>query len=111
MKIIYEAFDGTQFDDEFKCTDYEWKKEHNASFKDLIFYDIDGKVMLGDKLIENIYNNVMKIEVLSNNAVQLIQDIADYTGFCCYYDIDSIGKWSWNEKEKKFKKNEISLDI
>lgn len=104
MKIIYEAFDGKQFDDEFECTDYEWKKEHNVSLKDLIFYDIDGKVMLGDKLSEDVYSKVMKIEVLSNNAVQAIQDIANYTGFLCYDVIREVGIWEWNNEDEKFKK-------
>ena len=33
MKIIYEAFDGTQFDNEFECEDYEWKLNHEKSLK------------------------------------------------------------------------------
>ena len=104
MKIIYEAFDGTQFDNEFECEDYEWKKNHEESLKDLIFYDRKGKVMLGKKLSEDVYNNVMKIEVLSNNAVKAIQDIADYTGFLCYGTINEVGVWKWNNEDRKFKK-------
>ena len=78
MKIIYEAFDGTQFDNEFDCEYYEWKLNHEESLKDLIFYDKDGKVMTNSKLSEDVYSKVMKIEVLSNYGVQALKDIADY---------------------------------
>ena len=112
MKIIYQAFDGTQFDNEFECEDYEWKKNHEESLKNLIFYDKDGKVMLGNKLSEDIYSKVMKIEALSNNAVQAIKDIANYTGFLCYSAIKEVGIWEWNNEDEKFKKIfKIGIDI
>ena len=104
MKIIYEAFDGTQFDDELKCVNYEWKLNHEKSLKDLIFYDKDGKVMTDSKLSEDVYSKVMKIEVLSDYGVQTLKDIADYAGFCCYDVIDSIGVWTWNKENEKFEK-------
>ena len=104
MKIIYEAFDGTQFDDEFKCEDYEWRKEHNEMLKDLTFYDKDGKI-LEDKLSEETYNKVMIIDVYNINALQAIQDIANYTGFLCYDAINSTGFWTWNEENSEFEKN------
>ena len=104
MKIIYEAFDGTQFDNEFDCEDYEWKLNHKESLKDLIFYDKDEKVMTDSKLSEDVYSKVMKIEVLSNYGVQALKDIADYTGFCCYDVINSTGVWTWSKENEKFEK-------
>ena len=104
MKIIYESFDGKQFDDEFDCQDYEWKLNHEKSLKDLIFYDIDNKIILDNKLSEDVYGKVMKIEVLSDYGVEAIKDIADYTGFCCYYAVDSTGIWTWNKENEKFEK-------
>ena len=108
MRIIYEAFDGTQFNDEFECKDYEWKKDHEKSLCNLIFYDKNGKI-LNNKLSEETYNKVMTINVLTTDAIKTLEDIGDYTGFCSYYDIDSIGEWNWNKKEEKFKKNEINF--
>ena len=104
MKIIYEAFDGTQFDNEFECEDYEWKLNHEESLKDLIFYDKDGKVMTDSKLSEDVYSKVMKIEVLSNYGVQALKDIADYTGFLCYDVVNEVGIWVWNNEDENFKK-------
>ena len=104
MKIIYEAFDGTQFDNEFECTDYEWKLNHKESLKDLIFYDEDEKVMTDSKLSEDVYSKVMKIEVLSDYGVQALKDIADYTGFSCYNVVNEVGIWVWNNEDKNFKK-------
>ena len=104
MKIIYEAFDGTQFDNEFECEDYEWKLNHEESLKDLIFYDKDGKVMTDSKLSEDVYSKVMKIVVLSNYGVQALKDIADYTGFLCYNVVNEVGIWVWNNEDENFKK-------
>ena len=104
MKVIYEAFDGTQFDNEFSCEDYEWKLNHEESLKDLIFYDKDEKVMTDSKLSEDVYSKVMKIEVLSNYGVQALKDIADYTGFLCYDVVNEVGIWVWNNEDKNFKK-------
>ena len=104
MKVIYEAFDGTQFDNEFSCEDYEWKLNHEKFLKDLIFYDKDGKVMTDSKLSEDVYSKVMKIEVLSDDGVQALKDIADYTGFLCYDVIDNIGVWTWNDDNKEFER-------
>ena len=38
MKIIYIADDGTQFDDEYACKDYEWKLNH-PHLKDVHIFD------------------------------------------------------------------------
>ena len=94
MKIIYEAFDGTHFDNESECTDYEWKKQHEAAFKELFFYDKSGNI-LNDKLSEETYGNTMHIEVRSQEALQALHDLADYTGFCCYESVTDIGHWYW----------------
>lgn len=103
MKIIYEAFDGTQFDNEFDCEDYEWKKNHKESLKDLRFYDDHNKI-LKDKLSEDTYSKVMTILVFSENGLQALKDIADYTGFSCYDVIDEIGIWKWDVETENFEK-------
>lgn len=46
METIYRAFDGTEFDDEFDCMDYELKKKFHAEQVALcIFADESGKRM------------------------------------------------------------------
>lgn len=37
MKIIYVADDGTQFDNQFECENYEWKINHFNLDKILFF--------------------------------------------------------------------------
>ena len=103
MKIIYEAFDGVRFDDELECTEYEWKKEHEEGMKDIVFYDNDGKI-LEDKLSEETYSKVMHINVLTQRGVDTIRAISNYTGFCCYDDVNETGNWFWDSNDECFKR-------
>lgn len=105
MKIIYESFDGKQFDNEFDCKDYEWIKNHEKGFKDIIFYDKNGNI-LDNKLSSDTYNNVESIRIKSFEGVQTIKAIADYTGFYCYNDVNSVGYWYWENTIAGFKKSD-----
>ena len=90
MKVVYIADDGKEFDDEYACMDYEWKLSH---FLDgIIFYDENGK-LLTNPYADETYNKVNTIEVKNEEALKTLHEIADYNGFCLYYDIDSVGKW------------------
>ena len=105
MEIMYKAFDGTYFDNEFDCQEYEWKQKHRDGFRNLILYDKDENI-LEDIMSEETYGKTMHIEILSQEALQALQDLADYTGFCAYDDVDDIGDWYWkgNELEGWFEK-------
>jgi len=96
MKIVYIAYDGTEFSDQWECEDYEWRQLH--SFDDIIFYDGKGNP-LTDVLSEETYNNVAKVIVKTDEAVRILHDLADYTGFCCYESIDSVGTWTFKDGE------------
>lgn len=94
MEIIYKAFDGTYFDNESDCQEYEWKQEHRDGFRNLILYDKDENI-LEDIMSEETYIKTMHIEILSQEALQALQDLAEYTGFCAYDTVDEIGDWYW----------------
>lgn len=92
MKILYIADDGTQFEDEWECTDYEWRLAH-PHLKEIKFLNAAGEPILSDPLEDITYNKTETVIVPNEAALQDLQDLADYTGFCDYMDIDSIGTW------------------
>ena len=92
MKILYIADDSTQFEDEWECTDYEWRLAH-PHLKEIKFLNAAGELLTSDPLEETTYNNTETVIVPNEAALQELQDLTNYTGFCEYSDIDSIGTW------------------
>ena len=78
MTIIntYVAFDGTKFDDEFDCLDYEFT---------LQMYDING------------YSDVHRIIVADEKDLEDIKHVYEYSGI--YIGVNSIGTWVYDEDE------------
>lgn len=100
MRIIYIADDGTQFDDEYDCKDYEWKLNH-SHLKDVHIFDKDGKEF-ENILSDDAYHYSAKIVVTSNEAVKGLRDLANYTGYCYYEQVNKVGEWRFDEAEEKF---------
>jgi hypothetical protein len=100
MRTIYIADDGTQFDDEFECEAYEWKLNH-LNLKDVHAFNKDG-IEFEDIFSEETYNYSTKIVVSSDEAAKELQELARYTGYCCYEDIDKAGEWIFDEKQETF---------
>lgn len=92
MKILYVADDGTQFEDEWECTDYEWRLAH-PHLSEIKFLNAAGELLLSDPLEDITYNDTETVIVPNELALQELQDLTDYTGFCEYNDINSIGTW------------------
>ena len=102
MRILYIADDGKEFDDEFECTDYEWKLNH-SHLKDIGFYDKDNNE-LTDIFTEETYSITERVVVSNETALKELQEFADYTGFCCYEDIIECGEWTFNYDKGTFVK-------
>jgi len=104
MRIIYEADDGTQFDEEWKCEDYEWKLAH-PNLKYIKCYNKEGEE-LESLFEEDTYNYVKKIVVPTDHAAKDLQDLANYTGYCYYAHITESGVWVYKENgcDGKFEK-------
>lgn len=92
MKILYIADDGTSFEDEWECTDYEWRLAH-PHLNEIKFLNAKEIPLLSDPLEDITYNNTETVIIPNKEALQDLQDLANYTGFCEYLDIDSIGTW------------------
>ena len=95
MKTIYIADDGTTFDNEFDCTDYEWKINHPC-LNDIIMKDEHGKI-LTEMFSEDTYNTVYTIIVTNEHQVKDLHEFADYTGWVEYYNITKPGTWEWKK--------------
>ena len=99
MKILYIADDGTQFDDEWDCRDYEFRKE--LDLDDIEMYDKDGNHL--DPMTEEAYDTVMRIVIKTEKAAEDLAKIEKYTGFIAYADVDTPGVWVYDD-EKGFVK-------
>lgn len=94
MKVIYISDDGKKFDDEFDCINYEWKVNH-PHLKDIGFYDEENN-KLTDIFSEEVYCITETVVIPDEIALKELQEFADYTGFCCYKDINECGEWIFN---------------
>lgn len=100
MRAIYIADDGSLFDDKVDCEDYEWKLNH-PHLKDIHIFDNDGNEF-EDVLSEAAYNCSAKIVVTSDEAVNDLHALAEYTGYCCYRQVNEVGEWIFDEHEERF---------
>lgn len=96
MKVYYEANDGTIFNDQFECEEYEFLQSIEDDLNYLIFYDAEGNI-LRHPLNEAEYGLCQTITALTPNAITALHKIVDYTGFCEYSSITSTGNWEWEE--------------
>lgn len=96
MTIVttYVAFDGTKFDDEFDCLDYEFilkmkdcklRAYDNKRHRVNNWYDING------------YSNVHRIIVADEKDLEDIKRVYEYAGI--YIGVNSIGTWVYDEYE------------
>lgn len=93
MKVIYIADDGTQFEDRWTCEGYEWALNHKNIYNVLI-YDENGN-RFTDFMSQDTYENANIVIVLDNAALEDLHELARLTGFCCYHQIESSGKWEF----------------
>lgn len=103
MKVYYEANDGTIFTDESECLDHEFLQTIEDDLIYLIFYDAEGGI-LRHPLNEAEYGLCQTIIALTPDAITALHKIADYTGFCEYSSVTSIGNWEWEEGKGFIKK-------
>lgn len=94
MKVLYIADDGTQFDDEWDCRDYEFRKD--LDLDDIEMYDEDGNRL--DPMTEETYYTVMRIVIKTERAAEYLAKIENYTGFIAYADVKTPGVWVYDQE-------------
>lgn len=99
MKVIYEAFDGKQFDDEWDCEIYEFHKTvlERTGVK---VYDKRGHLLKNMNFNEeyDTYGAEHRVIVHNQKDLEDIKKVAKFTGLYC--DIDSTGVWIYVEDSK-----------
>ena len=100
MKIIYEAYDGTQFDDEDDCRWYEERRNHKDIYL-IRFFDRNGNEyhMTNDyDSNENIYQCCEKIVAENKRQIDDLLWISEEYGWCEFEQIISPGIWLRKDK-------------
>jgi hypothetical protein len=98
MKIIYESFDGIQFENEIDCIEHEWRKDHPL-LNNILMYE-DGGTPITNPLDEDNYFKCVKVIVHSDEEVATLHDLVEFTGFEEYERIDSPGIWRWKREDE-----------
>jgi len=100
------ADDGTQFDDEIDCKRYELKQRLSQTTLQVINSET-GIAYEGQSIItQKTYNECEAVIVKDDKALSDMKAIQDFTGF--YYEIDSIGKWRYDDDECKWIKEVVA---
>lgn len=102
MKIIYVADDGKSFDNEFECENYEFVLNH-PHLKDVHIYDEYG-VERENLLSDETYSHADTVIVLTQDALNDLHSLVEYMGHLSYGDIDSMGRWVFNQRQETFVK-------
>ena len=96
MRVIYEAYDGRQFDDEFECEDYEFSLNHPHLFG-IVLYDEDGKEYCFNRFYVSNEDNYFSCEKVIIHDDQELVDfhcLSTNCGWCEFSEqIDSPGTW------------------
>jgi len=106
MEIIYKANDGTLFDNEFDCLQYEEAKTYGHIYFIEFFTKFDNKYFITkDNLFKDCnYNICEKLIIHNQNEFLEFFKWADYCGWCEFYEqIDSPGIWVRTEEENTCK--------
>ena len=96
MKILYQAEDGTIFDDEDKCYAYETVNKFPELFL-IDFYDINNNlyhINKADPFNDDIYNRCEKIHIHNDVELSILHWISTECGWCEFEDqITEPGIW------------------
>lgn len=92
MEIVYRAFDGTIFENEFDCEEYEFK-EIIMKRTNIHVYDKQNHLLPKLNFDDNFDTDGKEYKVVIKDEKDLedIKAACDFTGF--YWDINAIGTW------------------
>lgn len=93
MRTVYIADDGTEFDNELDCESYEY--ELNVKNNTIIMFNEEGELLDSSNYmnIENCYY----IKIKTNNDLEILQKIYEYTGFIVP---NEIGEFYYDDSDR-----------
>lgn len=104
MKIIYQAFDGKNFDNEEDCEVYEFKKLHPSLFN-IDFYNEENELFHLSKDKDNLWNDTTyyvaeKVKIHNTAELSDFLLLSKEAGWCEFEEqINEIGLWERTEDE------------
>lgn len=101
MRAVYIADDGKQFEDEYECERYEFQMSH-PNLKTIEFYD-EGGEFIDNYMDDEGYCACCKVVVHSNEELDDLHEMADYTGNSSYLDITDVGEWVYDDSIEEFR--------
>ena len=98
-RIIYEADDGTEFDDEYDCREYEWQQTFDCNIQ---FVLLDGRHRRLDPVETSSYEDVWFIFVPNATAYRQLQRAWDgnWIDTCSpnfLWEEPKFGLWAYDE--------------
>lgn len=105
MRTVYVSDDGKEFKDKLECEHYEWLQRHPALQKYVHIWDGLGYPR-SDILSEETYDRAQRVLILSDEALKDLQELSEYTGFCCYSQINELGTWEFDVLEGRYVQTE-----
>ena len=100
QRITYIAYDGTEFEDELDCINYEMICDLCKGT--LKMYIGDKEVCKDVMITDETYNAVTKIIVNSEYDLELLRRLENEYGFMSYSDINSVGTWMFKTNDGLF---------
>ena len=101
MKVIYEAIDGKQFDNEYDCEMYEGKLAH-PHLEGITFFTKDCALPIAfkeDIFDDELYNTCEAIWIHSKEELADLQWLTEETGWCEFEQLTEPGFWVRCESE------------
>lgn len=97
MRSIFIADDGTEFDDEDDCLEYE----ASAVLKNdsIMLFDEECNRITNVRDLDNVYYGYFKTPEDATTAKELIYE---WVGTCSVQSIDDAGYWAYSFKEDEF---------
>lgn len=97
MRIIYEAFDGKQFEDEKECEQYEIEKKVSTVKEEILFLTFDfEKLPINEEELEQCYYLIIKTE----KAFKIFEKITE--NWSTYNLPEDLGVGAWFYDEAKY---------
>lgn len=98
MRVIYEALDGKQFDNEWECYNYEFILKHKEMFNIEFFDEKDNLYKITETddpcIVDKIYQYTEKVKIHNERELSDLMALSEDYGWCEFEDyITSPGFW------------------
>ena len=102
MREVFIADDGTEFDDEWDCMEYEWICEYGPELDKIKFFDCDNKQLVWNK-DDEFYYSLNRVELETEEEFNALHELAKGCGWCALFEsITGPGIWVYSVSSAKY---------